>query len=141
MLISPKSARAIFMDLTQHWAVLLDPAVLLRTYLLHHHGRTVIGDVALRSYKHKARWTYDERDVRRAGRALGLLTKVVDLTWSEIGVAHEAAGYWDAVSRVIARDKPGDVGDHPRDTGRPWMRSKSLSPIPSARPCASATCS
>ncbi|MFD1935586.1 MULTISPECIES: tyrosine-type recombinase/integrase [Nonomuraea] len=44
-------------------------------------------------------------------------------------------------SRVIARDKPGDVGDHPRDTGRPWMRSKSSSPIPSARLCASVTCS
>lgn len=27
---------------------------------------------------------------------------------------------WDNL--LIARDKPGDVGDHPRDTGRPWMR-------------------
>ncbi|MGW7261413.1 hypothetical protein [Streptomyces sp. NPDC054834] len=70
-----------------------------------------------------------------------LLTKVVGLTWPEVGFVHEDAGWRDAVSRVIARDKPGDVGEHPRDTGRPWMRSKSSSPIPSARLCASATCS
>ncbi len=37
--------------------------------------------------------------------------------------------------------KSGDTGDQPRDTGRPWMRLKSSSPTPSARPCASVTCS
>jgi hypothetical protein len=26
---------------------------------------------------------------------------------------HEAAGQRDAVSRAVARDKPGDVGGHP----------------------------
>jgi aminoglycoside phosphotransferase (APT) family kinase protein len=30
---------------------------------------------------------------------------------------HEAAGQRDAVSRAVARDKPGDVGSHPRDDG------------------------
>ncbi|WP_435853728.1 alpha/beta hydrolase fold domain-containing protein [Streptomyces misionensis] len=45
------------------------------------------------------------------------------------------------ISRVIARDKPGDTRDRPRDTGRPWMRSKSSSPTVSARLCASVTCS
>ncbi|WP_043267256.1 endonuclease domain-containing protein [Streptomyces sp. CT34] len=70
MLISPKSAHAAFTDLTRNCALPLMPDVLLRTKLFRHHGHIVIGDVALRGYKHKARWTYDERDVRRAGRAL-----------------------------------------------------------------------
>jgi aminoglycoside phosphotransferase len=30
---------------------------------------------------------------------------------------HEAAGQREAVSRAVARDKPGDVGSHPRDDG------------------------
>jgi len=37
---------------------------------------------------------------------------------SAVGVVHEAAGQRDAVSRAVARDKPGDVGGHPRDNGR-----------------------
>ncbi len=41
------------------------------------------------------------------------------LTWPEDGAVHEAAGEWDVISRVIAPGKPGDIGDHPRDTGRP----------------------
>ncbi|WP_425517809.1 hypothetical protein [Nonomuraea coxensis] len=40
-----------------------------------------------------------------------------------------------------AGENPGDAGDRPRDTGRPWTRSRWSSPTPSARPCASATCS
>jgi hypothetical protein len=81
--------------------------------------------------------------LRQDTRALGLLTKVVGLTYL-------VSGRCRARGRLVAgrdqprnrtRDKPGDVDDHPRDTGRPWMRSKWSSPIPSARPCASATCS
>jgi uncharacterized membrane protein YhaH (DUF805 family) len=45
-------------------------------------------------------------------------------------------GRRDPAGRVTAREKPGDVVDGPRNTARPWMRSKSSSPIPSARPCA-----
>ncbi|QHC23360.1 hypothetical protein [Streptomyces sp. GS7] len=78
MLISPKSAHATFVDLTRNCALPLDPDVLLRTDVLRHHGHTVIGDVALRAYKHKSRWTYDERDVRRAGRALAELPVDLD---------------------------------------------------------------
>ncbi|MFF4741304.1 endonuclease domain-containing protein [Streptomyces sp. NPDC001262] len=68
MLTTPKAARTEFADLTQNCALPLEPDALLRTDLLHHHGHTVIGDVALRAYKHKSRWTYDDRDIRRAGR-------------------------------------------------------------------------
>jgi aminoglycoside phosphotransferase len=32
---------------------------------------------------------------------------------SAVGVVHEAAGQRDAVSRAVARDKPGDVAGHP----------------------------
>ncbi|MBD0742942.1 hypothetical protein [Streptomyces sp. CBMA152] len=70
MLISPKSACATFGDLTQNCVLPLVPDLLLRTKSLIHHGHIVIGDVALRGYKHKARWMYDDRDVHRAGRAL-----------------------------------------------------------------------
>jgi len=37
---------------------------------------------------------------------------------SAAGVVHEAAAQRDAVSRAAARDKPGDVGGHPRDKDR-----------------------
>ncbi|MER7990345.1 hypothetical protein ABTY53_32885 [Streptomyces noursei] len=73
MLLSPKSACVTFEDLTQNCALPLAPEALFRTQLLRHHSHIVIGDVALRGYKHKARWTYDDRDVRRASRALAEL--------------------------------------------------------------------
>jgi hypothetical protein len=41
-----------------------------------------------------------------ARKVSGLLTKVVGLTWSAVGVVHEAAGWRDAVRRAIARDNP-----------------------------------
>lgn len=34
------------------------------------HGHVIIGDIALRGFKDKGRWKYDDRDVRRAGQAL-----------------------------------------------------------------------
>lgn len=34
---------------------------------LRRHGHVFFGDVAVRCYKHKSRWTYDERDIRAAG--------------------------------------------------------------------------
>ena len=48
---------------------------------------------------------------RKNGRRLAYhhLSKVVDLIWSVVGVAHEAARYPSAVSGIVARDKPGDV--------------------------------
>ncbi|AOR31008.1 hypothetical protein BFF78_08100 [Streptomyces fodineus] len=38
---------------------------------------------------------------------------MLGLAWSAVGVVHVAAGQRDAVSRSIARDKPGDVDGHP----------------------------
>lgn len=68
-LITPDYARTLFADLTQNSAVPLEPDDLFHMGSLRRHGHVVIGDVALRCYKHRARWRYDERDVRRAGRA------------------------------------------------------------------------
>ncbi|MFD4756348.1 endonuclease domain-containing protein [Streptomyces sp. NPDC058426] len=37
---------------------------------LRQHGHVFFGDIAVRCYKHRGRWTYDERDIRAAGRTL-----------------------------------------------------------------------
>ncbi len=47
------------------------------------HSHVFFGGIAVRCYKHRARWTYDERDVRAAGQVLadlaGGLDDVVDV--------------------------------------------------------------
>ncbi|MFF0001793.1 hypothetical protein [Streptomyces avermitilis] len=68
MPISREYARALFADLTQNAPVSLNPAELLDMPRLRQHGHVFFGDIAVRCYKHKARWTYDERDIRAAGR-------------------------------------------------------------------------
>jgi Recombination endonuclease VII len=70
MPISREYARSLFADLTQNAMVPLDPDELLHIPGLRQHGHVFFGDIAVRCYKHKARWTYDERDIRAAGRAL-----------------------------------------------------------------------
>ncbi|MDL5206643.1 endonuclease VII domain-containing protein [Streptomyces sp. ALI-76-A] len=69
MPISREYARSLFADLTQNAPVPLDPDELLHMPRLRQHGHVFFGDIAVRCYKHKARWTYDERDIRAAGRA------------------------------------------------------------------------
>ncbi|MFC9627563.1 hypothetical protein ACFTXM_49095 [Streptomyces sp. NPDC056930] len=69
MPISREYARSLFADPTQSAPVPLDPDELLHMPGLRQHGHVFFGDIAVRCYKHKARWTYDERDIRAAGRA------------------------------------------------------------------------
>jgi hypothetical protein len=73
MLISPKCARDLFTEQTQSAAVPIAPEELLHLSGQYVHGHVVVGDIALRCYKHKARWKYDDRDVRRAGAAFAAL--------------------------------------------------------------------
>lgn len=73
MPISREYARSLFADLTQSATVPLDPDELVHMPDLRLHGHVFFGDIALRCYKHKARWTYDERDIRRAGHAFAEL--------------------------------------------------------------------
>ncbi|MFE5049056.1 hypothetical protein ACFRAI_22370 [Streptomyces sp. NPDC056637] len=40
---------------------------------LAQHGHVFFGDIAVRCYKHKAHWMYDERDIRRTGQAFAEL--------------------------------------------------------------------
>ncbi|MFD7629789.1 hypothetical protein ACFV7Q_27830 [Streptomyces sp. NPDC059851] len=35
---------------------------------LRQHGHVVLGDIAVRCYKYRSKWTYDERDIRRAAQ-------------------------------------------------------------------------
>lgn len=67
--ISPKLAHTYFTELAAGSAVPLDLDDLLRMMDLRRHNHVVIGDIALRCYKNKSKWTYDERDVRRAAQA------------------------------------------------------------------------
>ncbi|WP_086670374.1 endonuclease domain-containing protein [Streptomyces albovinaceus] len=66
--ISPRLARTYFAEIAAGSAVPLDPDDLLHMMQLRQHGHVVIGDMALRCYKHKSKWTYDERDIRRAAQ-------------------------------------------------------------------------
>ncbi|MER7109452.1 endonuclease domain-containing protein [Streptomyces sp. NPDC000229] len=80
MLMKPEAARTTFSELTQGSAVPLQPDVLLRTkYDVRRHGHVLIGDIALRCYKHKGRWMYDERDIRSAGHAFAGVTDLGEL--------------------------------------------------------------
>ncbi len=45
---------------------------------LRQHGHVFFGDIALGCYGHKARWTYDERDIRRADHACAPLCLAPD---------------------------------------------------------------
>ncbi|MGW4784876.1 endonuclease domain-containing protein [Streptomyces sp. NPDC004230] len=74
MLISPQLARDTLAELTRDSAVPVDPSVLVsvKSAFLDH-GHIFIGDVALRGYKDKGRWKYDDRDIRRAGQILTAL--------------------------------------------------------------------
>ncbi|WP_226652342.1 hypothetical protein [Streptomyces hydrogenans] len=98
----------------------------------HHlrwHGHVVVGDVALRLYKHKGPWRYDERDVRRAARDLSAVTvdhdDLVEVvlpgqrwreegrgededTWNRANWRGQIAGwmYHEALSKELARDRP-----------------------------------
>lgn len=130
-MISPKLACAIFTDETRDASLPLRPDVLLKTtsHHLRWHGHVVVGDVALRLYKHKGPWQYDERDVRRAARDLAVVTvdhddlvEVVlpERQWREESRAddEDARGrvnwrgqiagwmYHEALSKELARDRP-----------------------------------
>ncbi|MEU0389203.1 endonuclease domain-containing protein [Streptomyces chartreusis] len=75
MLISPQLARDILADLTKDCGLPLDAGELIPgkgEFLVH--GHVFVGDVAVRGYKDKGRWKYDDRDIRRAGQALAAVT-------------------------------------------------------------------
>lgn len=73
MLITPALARTTLADLIKDSTLPFVPDVLLKTKWLHHHGRILIGDKALRAFKDKAQWRYDDRDIRRAGHELAAI--------------------------------------------------------------------
>lgn len=68
--ISPNLAHGILTDLTRKTAGFVEPNALLDTSSVRRHGHVLVGDVALRCYKHQGRWRYLERDIRRAGEML-----------------------------------------------------------------------
>ncbi|MEV7282647.1 endonuclease domain-containing protein [Streptomyces sp. NPDC093111] len=151
-MISPKLACAIFTDETRDASLPLRPDALLKT-MSHHlrwHGHVVVGDVALRLYKHKGPWQYDERDVRRAARDLAAVTvdheDLVEVVfpgrrWREESSAEDEdargranwrgqiAGwmYHEALSKELARDRPYDersewarIGENGLPGGLTW---------------------
>ncbi|MEV4505993.1 endonuclease domain-containing protein [Streptomyces klenkii] len=73
MLISPQYAQRILAELTQGCLVPAAPGALAR-YDFQANGHVLIGDVAVRGYKHKGRWRLVEKEVRHAGLKLAALT-------------------------------------------------------------------
>ncbi|GAA3311734.1 endonuclease VII [Streptomyces cinereospinus] len=67
--ISPRLARTYFAEISAASALPLDPDDLVHMVRLRQHGHVVIGDIAIRCYKNRSKWTYDERDIRRAAQA------------------------------------------------------------------------
>ncbi|MER7914497.1 endonuclease domain-containing protein [Streptomyces sp. NPDC096068] len=130
-MISPKLACATFADETRDASLPLRPDALLKT-MSHHlrrHGHVVVGDVALRLYKHKGPWRYDERDVRRAARDLAAVTvdhgDLVEVVlprqrWRDEGRGEDEDAwnrsnwrgriarwmYHEALSKELARERP-----------------------------------
>ncbi len=78
MPISRGYARSPFADLTQSATVPLDPDELLHMPGLRPARPRLLGDIAVRCYKHRARWTYDERGIRAAGRTFADLDPDLD---------------------------------------------------------------
>ncbi|MEV4871348.1 hypothetical protein [Streptomyces syringium] len=66
--ISPRLARTYFTEISAGSAVPLDLDELVSMVRLHQHGHVVLGDVAVRCYKYRLKWTYDERDIRRTAQ-------------------------------------------------------------------------
>ncbi|AEY94165.1 putative endonuclease VII (plasmid) [Streptomyces hygroscopicus subsp. jinggangensis 5008] len=67
--ISPRLARTYFAEIAADSALPLDPDDLVHMVRRRQHGHVVSGDIAIRCYKNRSRWTYDERDIRRAAQA------------------------------------------------------------------------
>lgn len=79
MLISPDTAGQILADLTGDGPVRAAPPRLSR-YWFQSNGHVLIGDIAVRGYKHKGQWRLDDRDIRRAGAKLAALSLQLDDT-------------------------------------------------------------
>jgi hypothetical protein len=75
MLISPQLAQNTLADLTKACDLPLNPGELIpgKGEFLDH-GDVLLGDIAVRGYKDKGRWKYDDRDIRRAGQALAAMS-------------------------------------------------------------------
>jgi len=76
-LISPEYAIQLLKELTEGCPVPAAPAGLSR-YAFQTSDHVLIGDVAIRGYKHKNRWRLDERDIRKAGGRLASLAIDLD---------------------------------------------------------------
>ncbi|WP_329347197.1 endonuclease VII domain-containing protein [Streptomyces sp. NBC_01261] len=76
-LISPEYAGQLLKELTKGCAVPAAPANMAR-YAFQTSDHVLIGDVAVRGYKHKNRWRLDERDIRKAGERLASLAIDLD---------------------------------------------------------------
>ncbi|MGW2492584.1 endonuclease VII [Streptomyces sp. NPDC001606] len=77
-LVTRERARSLFADLTHSATVPLDPDELLHMPGLRQHGHVLFGDIAVRCYRHKVRWMYDEPDILAAGRAFAELELDLD---------------------------------------------------------------
>ncbi|WP_432176681.1 endonuclease domain-containing protein [Streptomyces sp. Tue6028] len=71
-MISPEYAGRLLEELTTGCPVPAAPTALSR-YAFQTSDHVLIGDVAVRGYKHKNRWRLDERDIRHAGDKLASL--------------------------------------------------------------------
>ncbi|MFG3545596.1 MULTISPECIES: endonuclease domain-containing protein [Streptomyces] len=126
MLISREYARTVFADLTQTTMVPLDPDELLRPDLAQH-DYVLLGDVAVRCYKHKGSWRYAERDIRRAAQALAeLRLDFDDMAVVQLPAYHATVeSEWEEWSRTDWRQclmswMCGQARDKALSEGRPY---------------------
>ncbi|PWI06506.1 hypothetical protein DIZ27_33370 [Streptomyces sp. NWU339] len=90
MLISPQLARDILAELTKDCGLPLNAGELIpdKGEFLNH-GHVFIGDVAVRGYKDKGRWKYDDREIRRAAQALAAIQVAqADLVEAQVPSRH-----------------------------------------------------
>src|SRR6266516_3816146 len=97
------------------------------TALARRHRTDSLGRVEVTDRDDMPLGLHDPRaQARRAGAVPGP---------SAVGGVHEAAGQRDAASRAVARDRPGATSVVIPRQWPVWSRSRSSSPITSARPC------
>ncbi|MFD8012261.1 hypothetical protein [Streptomyces sp. NPDC058955] len=114
--ISPRLARTYFAEISAGSAIPLALDDLVSMARLRQHGHVVLGDIAVRCYKYKSKWTYDERDIRRAAQVFAdFLLDTDDVVEVQLPPYREHSGQ-DPEERA---GPTGGSGSPPGCTGTP----------------------
>lgn len=119
VLISPQEARRILAERTADCLVRAAPDLNLSRYAFQSSNHVIVGDVAVRGYKHKQRWRLDLREIERAAHRLASLDIDPDdlvAAWAEPGVGsswRSRIAAWMDEAAYVEQAKEGCLCDGP----------------------------